>query len=225
MLYNPLNKQQLRNLLIVCIVIALLGTALSVVGFLRNDFDLLIMTVVVFSAILSCFLILYVITWVIGQFRCEFCNDEIRFFWAKKCYRNVPYSEVKGISVCGAVNYAFSPITDIDKRQLAIVSLYREAHIATMRISPNATTRFPYGEDYCICRTKFNSADLATIMSYSRVTVYVSQEIFSLYSSEMTSLFGSFPPEQIMISHLRLGCNRPTLSTYEEYLQGENRRT
>lgn len=223
MLYNPSNKQQLKNSLLVCLIIALLGATLSFVGFLRKDFDLLIATVACFSPVLSCFLLMSAGIWIIGQFRCEFCNNEIKLFWAKKCYRSRPYSEVKGITILGAVNFAYYPITDSAKKQIAIVSLYEETHIATMRISPNATAHFPGGEDYCICRTEFNAADLATIMRCSRATVFVSQEIFSLYSNELTTLFRSFPSEQAMISHWRLGCDRPVRSTYEEYLQGRQK--
>lgn len=225
MLYNPLNKQQLKNLLHTCLVIAVLGVSLSAIGFLIKNSDFHIMIVVVFSVLLSSLLILYVIIWIIGQFRCEFHDEEIWLLWREKCYQRVPYSEVKGITICGAVNYAFYPIVNSDKKQIAITSLYRESHIATMRISPNATSRFPYGEDYCICRTEINPEDLALIMRRSRATVFVTQEIFSLYTSEMTNLFRSFPMEQVMISHWQLGCDRPVLSTYEKYYREKRNKT
>lgn len=215
-MYDPRAPKMLRNMLLFCAVLALLGVAVCAAALFRKDWELLTHMAVLFGLLLAVFLTMAAICWITGRFRVVFSTEGIVYLWGNKAYRTIGYAEVKAVTICGAIDYGYYPIKGGDKKQMAIISLLKEAHLGT-RILPNGTTRFPGGGDGLLCRVPLSQADLMTIMNSTQATAFVTEDMLELYAAELEPVFERFPAEQVMVSCRQTDSRYPAWRTYREY--------
>lgn len=216
-MHDPRAPKMLRNMLLFCAVLAVLGAAVCAAALLRKDRELLIHMAALFGLLLTVFLTMAVIIWMTGRFRVDFSAEGIVYLWGNKAYRTAAYSDVKAVTVCGAVGYYYYPVNGEDKKQLAIISLLKEAHLGT-RISPNGTVRFPYyREEGLLCCAPLHQTDLLTVMNGTQATVFVTEDMLALYGAELDSVFAHFPAQRVMVCCRQEGSRYPVWCTYREY--------
>lgn len=216
-MYDPRAPKMLRNMLLFCAVLALLGVAVCAAALFRKDRELLLHMVVLFGLPLAVFLVMAAISWMTGRFRVAFSAEGIVYLWGNKAYRTIGYADVKAVTVCGAVGYYYYPVNGEDKKQLAVVSLLKEAHLGT-RISPNGTVRFPnYRKEGLLCCVPLHQTDLLTIMNGTSAAVFVTEAMLALYGAELEPVFERFPAPRVMVCCRREGSRYPVWCTYREY--------
>lgn len=216
-MYDPRTPKMLRNMLLFCAVLAVLGAAVCTAALLGKDRELLLHMVVLFGLLLAVFLVMATIFWMTGRFRVAFSKEGIVYLWGNKAYRTIGYAEVKAVTVCGAVGYYYYPVNGEDKKQLAMVSLLKEAHLGT-RISPNGTVRFPnYREEGLLCCAPLHQTDLLTIMNGTSAAVFVTEDMLALYGAELEPVFERFPAPRVMVCCRQEGSRYPVWCTYREY--------
>lgn len=216
-MYDPRAPKMLRNMLLFCAVLAVLGAAVCAAALLRKDRELLLHMAAIFGMLLAVFLIMAALIWTMGRFRVAFSSTDIVYLWGGKAYRTEKYSSVKAITLSGAVDYAWFPIRGADKRQLAILSLLREANAAP-QLMPDGVTRFPHGRGGLICCCVLDRMDLETIMNGTQATVFVTEDMMELYAAELKPVFAGFPAERIMVSCRQADSRYPAWRTYREYI-------
>ena len=100
-MYDPRAPKMLRNMLLFCAVLALLGVAVCAAALFRKDWELLTHMAVLFGLLLAVFLVMAAICWITGRFRVAFSTEGIVYLWGNKAYRTIGYAEVKAVTVCG----------------------------------------------------------------------------------------------------------------------------
>ena len=216
-MYDPRAPKMLRNMLLFCAVLALLGVAVCAAALFRKDWELLTHMAVLFGLLLAVFPVMAAICWITGRFRVAFSTEGIVYLWGNKAYRTIGYAEVKAVTVCGAVDYYYYPVNGEDKKQLAVVSLLKDAHLGT-RISPNGTVRFPnYRKEGLLCCAPLHQTDLLTIMNGTSAAVFVTEDMLALYGAELDPVFERFPAPRVMVCCRQEGSRYPVWCTYREY--------
>lgn len=216
-MYDPRAPKMLRNMLLFCAALAVLGAAVCTAALLGKDRELLLHMAVLFGLLLAVFLVIAAIFWMTGRFRVAFSKEGIVYLWGNKAYRTIGYAEVKAVTVCGAVGYYYYPVNGEDKKQLAMVSLLKEAHLGT-RISPNGTVRFPnYREEGLLCCAPLHQTNLLTIMNGTSAAVFVTEDMLALYGAELEPVFERFPAPRVMVCCRQEGSRYPVWCTYREY--------
>lgn len=216
-MYDPRAPKMLRNMLLFCAVLAVLGAAVCTAVLLGKDRELLLHMAALFGVLLAVFLVIAAISWMTGRFHVAFSAEGIVYLWGNKAYRTIGYTDVKAVTVCGAVGYYYYPVNGEDKKQLAMVSLLKEAHLGT-RISPNGTVRFPnYREEGLLCCAPLHQTDLLTIMNGTSAAVFVTEDMLALYGAELDAVFVRFPAPRVMVCCRQEGSRYPVWCTYREY--------
>ena len=216
-MYDPHAPKMLRNMLLFCAALAVLGAAVCTAALFRKDWELLTHMAVLFGLLLAVFLVMAAISWMTGRFRVAFSAEGIVYLWGNKAYRTIGYADVKAVTVCGAVGYGYYPIREGKRKQMAIISLLKESHLGT-RILPNGTVRFPnYREEGLLCCAPLHQTDLLTIMNSTSAAVFVTEDILALYGAELEPVFERFPAPRVMVCCRQEGSRYPVWCTYWEY--------
>ena len=150
--------------------------------FLKCTQEQVFCVAIVCVIIYATFLAFLLLEYLICSKTIKFSKTEIQLCFFQWIYKRIPYHDIKGILIKGAVDCYFFPIVDNQKKQVAVMSFYNSEIPYKQNLCSSSWISIPCPAEYNnLCYDIFDVRNINVLMDNTQLDIYITKEILCIH--------------------------------------------
>ncbi len=181
-------------------VISALVTTVLISANCFIDSDTFLIGISALIGVIVSFFLLFILLleFISGLYKVKLDETEIAFCKGNRICEKVQYSDIEALSIVVAVDYYWNPILDEEKKKCMAISAFSSEQTALSDIAPDSIIRMPRAhfkkpnsDGAMLFCYVYEKEDLKKILKYTKASIYITEEAYSLCSDELKGIENS----------------------------------